>query len=65
MKYGEQAGTVLAGMTLVVILVAAVWGWIANVVSIIGTVSDPITGMFVLRCVGIFVAPLGSVLGFF
>lgn len=62
-KFDEAAG-VFAAMAGVALIVAAIWGWIANVVAIAGTVNDPITGMFVLRCIGIFVAPLGSILGF-
>lgn len=50
---------------LVVILVlGGIGGWIANIVKLIANLSDPITGMFILRAVGIFVAPLGAVLGF-
>jgi len=56
-------GTAFVIMGLMVL--AAIGGWIANIVAIVGAVSDPITGMFILRCVGIFVAPLGAILGFF
>lgn len=49
---------------LIGLIFAAVVGWIANIVKIVGVISDPITGMFILRVVGIFVAPLGAVLGY-
>ena len=48
----------------IAVAVAGVGGWIWNIVKIFATVADPIGGMFILRCIGIFVAPLGAVLGF-
>jgi hypothetical protein len=63
-----RASEVLEGSALlimVILILAAIGGWIANVVAIVVTVNDPVSGMFILRCVGVFVAPLGSVLGFF
>ena len=49
----------------IAIIVAAVYGWIENIVSIIHVIHDPVTTMTVLRAVGIFVFPLGAVLGYF
>ena len=40
-------------------------GWVLNIVGIIAVISDPVTGMFILRCIGVFVAPLGAILGYF
>ena len=50
---------ILMGSTII----AGVVGWIANLVQIVGMVSDPITALFLLKCVGLFMAPIGSVLG--
>jgi len=36
-------------------------GWIMNIVAV--AQSDVVTGMVILRVVGIFMAPLGAVLG--
>jgi len=47
-----------------VLMVAGVGGWIANIVKLTDMAFDPLTGMVVLRFIGIFVAPLGAVLGF-
>jgi hypothetical protein len=47
-----------------VITVATV-GWIANVVKLAGLFGGEDTQMFVARAVGVFLVPLGSVLGFF
>jgi hypothetical protein len=43
----------------------AILGWVMNIFDIVEMVNDPITGMFILRCIGVFVAPLGSILGYF
>lgn len=45
------------------IVIAMLVGWVANIVQIVHTISDPITGLFILKCVGILVAPVGGVLG--
>jgi len=55
-----------AGVLLLVWLfvwVLGIVGWIANIVQIVGRIDDPITGLFILKCVGVLAAPLGSVLG--
>lgn len=44
---------------------AAVVGWVMNLIKIIGALGDPITGMFIFRCVGAICAPIGAVLGYF
>lgn len=49
---------------LILLWLAAAGGWIANIVKIFGTADDPITAFFIIRCVGVFAAPLGAVLGF-
>ena len=52
--------------SILLVLLAAILGWVLNVIAVIGlAVSDaPITAMFVLRIVGVFLAPLGAILGF-
>ena len=62
---GYTTGELLVCLFGVCVNIAAVGGWIANISKVVATVADPITGMFVLRCVGIVVAPLGVVLGYF
>lgn len=39
-------------------------GWIANIVKLIGMDFGAITGMLVVRAIGIPLAPLGAVMGF-
>jgi len=47
------------------IFIAAIIGWVMNVIAIIGALSGPITAMFIARCVGVFAAPVGAILGYF
>lgn len=49
---------------IVLAVLAGLVGWVANIVQLIQAMGDPITGTFILKCVGVFVAPLGSVLGY-
>lgn len=46
-------------------IVAAIVGWFMNIFAIMHTMHGAFDGMFVLRIVGIFVAPLGAILGLF
>lgn len=51
----------LAALMMIVILVA-VLGWCLNIFNLATTKT--LTGMSLLRTIGIFLVPLGSVLGF-
>ena len=58
-----------ASFQLIVLLIALIGtgGWIANIFKLV-SVDIPLAefgAMEILRIVGIFLAPLGSVLGFF
>lgn len=46
---------------------AAIFGWIANIVVLYHANVDlsNMTGSIILRIIGIFIAPLGSILGLF
>ena len=54
----------VASLVWLVIVIAAGYGWVMNIITLAHSSFDVITGMLVLRVVGIFVAPLGTVLGF-
>ncbi|WP_287248886.1 hypothetical protein [Mesorhizobium sp.] len=45
-------------------IVTVVTGWVMNIVDIINY-TGPMGGEFVLRVVGIFLAPLGAFMGLF
>ncbi len=55
-----------AGMSVLLWLIVIV-GWIMNIVSVISLAlaDNPITTLFILKIVGIFIVPLGSILGYF
>lgn len=55
----------LLSLGWVVVVLALIGGWVMNIMTIVQHANDPITGMFIFRCVGIFVMPLGGVLGYF
>jgi hypothetical protein len=59
-----QRGFTSTEAILVVIVLAGIGGWVANIVKFIGMDFQHITGMLVVRGIGIFVPPLGAVLGF-
>lgn len=61
----KQQGFTFVEMAVVLLVLIGAGGWIANVVKLVGMLEGSITAMFVARVVGIFVAPLGSILGFF
>lgn len=57
------------GFTLSEFIVFLIWlvflvGWIWNIVKIAQADFTPLTGVLVLRIVGVFVAPLGGVMGY-
>lgn len=54
----------MAAIVYLAFIFAMLYGWVMNIVIIAGTEFAVITGMLVLRVVGIFVFPLGSVLGY-
>ena len=61
----KQSGTSQVLLLIyLMLLIAGAIGWIENIVKIFHADFSHITGILVLRVVGIFVAPLGSVLGF-
>lgn len=55
----------LAILTYMAILLGLAIGWIMNIVKIVGSMGDAITGFFIARLAGTVVFPLGGVLGYF
>ena len=45
------------------LVLAAVYGYVANVIAAIHS-EDALVPMFIFRCIGVFVPPLGVILGF-
>ena len=44
--------------------VLALGGYLMNIIKIFQSIREPISTLIILRIVGIFVTPLGAVLGF-
>lgn len=61
----KQRGFTLVEVCGLLLLVAFFVGWVINVAKFIGLLGGEITTWFVARAVGIFIAPLGGILGFF
>jgi len=47
------------------ILVFAVYGYILNIVHIVNDSIWPMSGMMLVRIIGVFLMPLGAVVGYF
>lgn len=60
----KQLGATIIEVVIVILACAAIVGWIWNIVQLVSAISDPITTMIVLRIVGVFVVPLGVILGY-
>jgi hypothetical protein len=55
---------VLFLLFLIIIAIGSIVGWVANIVQLVHLPADPLTALFVIKAVGILVAPLGVVLGY-
>lgn len=60
----KQGGFIVFWFALLAVCVGGV-GWIWNIVKIIDTCCAVIDGMLVMRIIGIFIAPIGAIVGYF
>lgn len=61
----DYLSTHITALALVfLVVVGGLGGWVWNIVKLAHMGFDPLTGMAVLRIVGIFLAPLGAILGY-
>jgi hypothetical protein len=61
----ETGIPVTAVLLWLAVIITGVVGWVLNIVKLMGMTLDAVTIELVLRGVGIFVAPLGSIMGLF
>lgn len=61
----RQGGYTVVELLILIVYVAGAVGWIANLVKLIGIIDGGITGMMILRAIGVFLVPLGAILGIF
>ena len=60
----EDAMTFSVVGFFVLLFIAAAVGWVWNIVKLFGVINDPVTGMEIARGFGVFMPPLGAILGF-
>ncbi len=54
-------GTVIGSFIMSVALAV---GWVMNIMTIWHTMDAPLTAKLILRCIGVFVFPVGGILGY-
>lgn len=52
-------------MVPVILVVAGLVGWVMNIVKLAGSDFAVFTGLMVVRIIGIVLAPIGAVVGYF
>jgi len=60
----KQNGNALIGAVVAILMMAGAIGWVWNIVKLFQALAYDISAMFVARCVGVFFAPLGAILGY-
>lgn len=58
----------IVAVTYVLVMLAAVYGWVSNIVKIVGLIGSDVSTVaveLIIRLIGVPVAPLGAVAGFF
>lgn len=46
-------------------IITMLTGWVLNIFALIAMIDGGVTAMFIVRILGVVVAPLGSILGLF
>lgn len=59
----QNSGFTLFELLIAILVILGAVGWVMNLLEIIGSFSDPVTGAFIFRCIGVIVLPLGGILG--
>ena len=61
----KRSSFTLIGLLIVLLWIAFVAGYVLNIVNIVSNLSTDVgvTNMFIFQCIGIIIAPLGSILG--
>jgi len=61
----NQFGGILLELFIVIVGLLGVGGWVWNIIKIVHDFAMPVTGLLIVRIIGVFMAPLGAVLGYF
>lgn len=63
MRLSDKVG--LAGIVAILaIAVGGGYGWVCNIIALYHSSFPPFTGQLVLRVVGVFIPPVGAVMGY-
>lgn len=54
----------IALVAVCAITIGSIYGWVENIVKLLHLTITPVTGEVILRIAGIFVPPLGAVMGY-
>jgi len=63
----QKGNAIISLIGILIILAMAIGagtGWVLNIIAIAHANFNDITGLLVLRIIGVFVAPLGAILGY-
>lgn len=63
---GRQSGNIAVGLLYIAVVIAIIYGWFANLFAAVSMIvhDAPLHAMFLGRIIGIFVFPLGVILGY-
>ncbi len=56
---------IIMALTWLVVALGLMWGWILNIMWIVNQTPLEMSGETIVSIIGIFVAPLGSIMGLF
>lgn len=60
-----QKGYTMPELLILLLLLFGVIGWVMNVCKLVFALDDSLSLMLLLRVIGVFIAPLGAILGYF
>ena len=58
-------GNVIVVLMAAGVAIAGFVGWVLNIIAVVGANFTPFTGELLVRVIGIFVAPIGAIMGLF
>lgn len=61
---GFVAAELIVALVWITVVVGGIIGWVLNIIKLVGMLDGPVTAMFIARCIGVFAAPLGAILGY-
>jgi hypothetical protein len=64
-QLGFTINELLGVLFFVGIALGGAVGWVWNILKLMDLTFDPITGLAIVRIVGIFIPPLGAIAGYF